>query len=165
LFPRNTIFLSLLAWSETGLRIDDPVRTLLRDLCLTPANDCVKSRIFAIQYELQHGTLHGARAAFEAALASDACRGNDFLWICYVRFCGGRREFRSAAKEVFFRAVAVCPGSKDLYMEAFGTLLKEISSAELRAVFSTMVAKGLRVHVDLDEFVDRWKKGTKKSQA
>ncbi|KAL2256927.1 hypothetical protein VTK26DRAFT_916 [Humicola hyalothermophila] len=64
------------------------------------------------------------------------------------------------AKEVFYRAVAACPWAKELYMQAFGEgLREEFSEGELRGVFQTMITKGLRVHVDLEEFLERsgWK--------
>ena len=105
------------------------------------------------------GTAHSTRAAFEAALASDACCGNVNLWLRYLRFCYGARELKSKAKGVFYRAIATCPWAKDLYMEAFGTLAREMGSSELRAVFNTMAVKGLRVHVDLEEFIAGWDKG------
>ena len=99
------------------------------------------------------GTDHSARAAFEAALASEACRGNAPLWLDYIRFCYARKALRPKARDVFYRAVAQCPWSKELYLEAFGTLAKEMNSAELKAVFSTITTNGLRVHVDMEEFV------------
>lgn len=41
-------------------------------------------------------------------------------------------------------------------MEAFsGALVKELSSAELRAVYETMITKGLRVHVDMEEWIGK----------
>lgn len=61
------------------------------------------------------------------------------------------------AKDAFYRAIAACPWAKELYMEAFGgALAGEMGPSELKAVFSTMAAKGLRVHVDLEEFLKRW---------
>ncbi|KAL0473466.1 NRDE-2, necessary for RNA interference domain-containing protein [Neurospora intermedia] len=78
-----------------------------------------------------------------------------------------------ALKDVFYRAVAACPWSKKLYMAAFSAgstaepgepgvgggsaLVKALSSGELRAVFGTMVAKGLRVHVDFEGFERKWR--------
>jgi hypothetical protein len=157
LFPRNLMFLRLFAWAESGLRIDDPVSEVLQNVALVAPHDCVSNRLFAIQHEAAVGTLHSCRAAFEAALSSDECRGSVSLWIYYIRFCCGNRELRGRAKDVFHRALAACPWSKELYMEAFGTLVGEMSSSELRAVFNTISSKGLRVHVDLEEFVKKWK--------
>jgi hypothetical protein len=62
------------------------------------------------------------------------------------------------AKGVFYRALGACPTAKAVYMEAFGTLVKEMGSAELRGVFDTMLNKGVRVHVDLEEWLEKWEK-------
>ncbi len=86
------------------------------------------------------------------------------LWIEYIRFCHGRKELRNKAKGAFHRAIAACPWSKALYMEAFGTLINDMSSSELKAVFQTITTKGLRVHVDMDEFITMWKERQKQAK-
>ncbi|KAK4242454.1 NRDE-2, necessary for RNA interference-domain-containing protein [Achaetomium macrosporum] len=162
LFPRNTVFLSLFAWSQSSsLRVaDDPVRDILQTLCLTEPHDGLSTRRFAIQYEAQAGigTAHSVRAAFEAALTDTDTSSSVELWTAYLRFCCSHKELQGKkAREVFYRAIAACPWAKKVYMEAFA--LEEglgLSGAELRAVFETMVAKGLRVHVDLEEFLEEW---------
>lgn len=157
LFPSNTIFLNLFAWADTSLLLNDPVRDTLRNLVLREPHDRVSSRMFAIIHELDAGTVHSARAAFEAALNSDSCRGSPRLWRSYVRFCElHKKELRGKAVEVFYRAVGACPWSKDLAMEAFGTLVKDMDSGDLRGVFGAMAAKGLRIHVDLEDFSKEW---------
>lgn len=158
LFPRNTIFLSLFAWAESSLRLDDPVRGLLQQTVLSRPNDCLASRIFGIRHELRLGNAHSARAAFEGAVGSEACAGSAQLWVYYVRFCYRRKELRARAKDVFYTAITRCPGSKELYLEAFTTLANVMDSSELKAVFSMVADKGLRVHVDLEEFVRGWQK-------
>lgn len=164
LFPSNTVFLTLFSWTDTSILINDPVRQLLRTHVLTKAHDCLTSRLFAIQHEMHTGSAHSVRAAFERALDSNACRGNVGLWLSYVRFCGGHaKELRGAsvkAKDVFYRAISACPWSKELAMEAFTTLVRDMDSGELRAVFNTITDKGLRVHVDLEEFGAEWVKKT-----
>ncbi|KAI0804114.1 DUF1740-domain-containing protein [Xylaria sp. FL0064] len=160
-FPSNTIFLSLFAWREERLSVNDRVRSLLQDSILTRTNESLPSHVFAISYELRTGNAHSARAAFERALASDVCRHHVGLWIAYVRFCHSRRELRGKAKAVFYRAVQACPWSKAVYMEAFATLVREMDSAELKSVYTTMCEKGLRIHVDMDEFVENWRKEMK----
>ncbi|KAL2201545.1 NRDE-2, necessary for RNA interference-domain-containing protein [Corynascus similis CBS 632.67] len=166
LFPHNTLFLSLFAWCQPPLRIDDPVRAVLqaRAFAAGSPHDCLGARRFAIHHEARAGTAHSVRAAFEAALESDACRGSAELWTRYLRFCcssdrGGRtRELRGRAREVFYRAIGACPGAKEIYMEAFGPRMRGLlSRSELGAVVETMAEKGLRVHVDLGEFLERWK--------
>lgn len=157
LFPSNTIFLNLFAWADTSLLLNDPVRDALRNLVLREPHDRVSSRVFAILHELSAGTVHSARVAFEAALDSDRCRGSPGLWRSYVRFCQVHKKgLRGKAADAFYRAVGACPWSKDLAMEAFGTLVKDMDSGDLRGVFGAMAAKGLRIHVDLDDFSREW---------
>ncbi|KAI1116230.1 hypothetical protein F5Y14DRAFT_449409 [Nemania sp. NC0429] len=160
-FPSNTIFLSLFAWREERLSINDRVRSLLKDHVLARANASLSSHVFAISYELRTGNAHSARAAFERALSSDVCAHHVGLWVAYVRLCHGRKELRPKAKAVFYRAVQACPWAKDVYMEAFGTLVREMDSAELKSVYSTMCEKGLRVHVEMDDFVGSWRREQK----
>ncbi|TLS29563.1 hypothetical protein PpBr36_00393 [Pyricularia pennisetigena] len=159
LFPRNTMFLSLFAWAESSLRLDDPVRRLLQRSILVEQTDTISARIFAIRHEIRVGNAYSARAAFEQALATDRFAGDPHLWIAYVRFCCSQRELRSKAKGVFYRAMAACPWSKEVIMEGFGDgLIRDMASDELRALYTTMSARGLRIHVDMDEFVEEWRK-------
>lgn len=174
LFPSNTIFLRLFDWADTSILLNDPVRDLLRDPVLSAAHDCVSSRIFALQHEARAGTVHSVAAAFERALvSSDACRGNVGLWLDYVRFCyqhlstttsssSARDRNKSSdrlekAKNVYYRAIGSCPWSKELAMEAFAPgMVRGMDSAELRSVVHTISSKGLRVHIDLEEFAAKW---------
>jgi hypothetical protein len=164
-FPRNTIFLSLFAWRETRLSIDDRVRSILNKTTLVDAHDSVSSRAFAISYESQTGNSHSTRAAFEHALQSDACKHHTGLWIAYIRFCYGTRELKAKAKDVFYRAIQHCPWSKEVFLEAFGTLVKDMDSAELRSVYNTLSDNGLRVHVEMPPFVERWRREAKAKQS
>ncbi|KAJ8127119.1 hypothetical protein O1611_g6518 [Lasiodiplodia mahajangana] len=161
-FPSNTIFLSLFAWREERLSINDRVRSLLQDHVLTHANESVSSHVFAISYELRTGNAHSTHAAFERALSPSAiCAHHVGLWVAYIRFCHARKELRAKAKQVFYRAIQACPWAKDVFMEAFGTLVREMDSAELKSVYSTMCEKGFRIHVDMDEFVEKWRREQK----
>jgi hypothetical protein len=155
LFPRNTIFLNLFEWADTTLRVKDEVHDLLPTVVLTDESDCISSRIFAIRHELQNGNKHSIRAAFERAMKSEKCRSNVNLWIYYIKFCFSTRDFREKATEVFYRAVQHCSWSKELILEAFTTLIDNMRGSELRAVFSTIVSKELRVHLDLEEFLEQ----------
>ncbi|EXA49263.1 hypothetical protein FOVG_02507 [Fusarium oxysporum f. sp. pisi HDV247] len=156
-FPRNTIFLSLFEWADSSLRVIDETRTLLHETALTPAQDCLSSRIFAIHHEIERGNVNTTKAAFEHAVSSDTCKFNTFLWIHFIRFCSSHRELRPKAKDILFRALRHCPWSKDAMMEAFLTLNREMDSSELKGIFETMTSKGLRIHVDLEEFLDKKK--------
>ncbi|KAF4343054.1 hypothetical protein FBEOM_3034 [Fusarium beomiforme] len=165
-FPRNTIFLSLFEWANSSLRVIDETRTLLHETVLTPAQDCLSSRIFAIHHEIECGNVNTTKAAFEHAVSSDACKFNTSLWINFIRFCSSQRELRPKAKDVLFRALRHCPWSKDVMMEAFLTLNRDMDSSGLKGIFEMMTSKGLRVHDDLEGFLDKRKneKQTAKSQ-
>ncbi|KAJ6789885.1 hypothetical protein PWT90_04272 [Aphanocladium album] len=159
-FPANAMLLSVLEWSDAGLRIVDETRQLLRDQTLLPAADCVGSRLFAIRHELARGNVHTAKAAFEQAVRSDACKASVVLWAWYIRFAHAhRRQLRGkgsgggGATDVFYRALRHCPWAKVVFLEAFGTLAGDMVSDELRSVYSMMTSKGLRVHVELDVVV------------
>ncbi|KAK7917951.1 hypothetical protein PG985_009825 [Apiospora marii] len=168
-FPDNTMFLTLFAWKETRLSIDDRVRTLLSDtLLLTkPQHDGPATRAFAIRHERRAGNAHSTRAAFEHALedtspTNGCCRHNVGLWISYIRHCRAVPALRPKTKDVFYRALQRCPWAKDVFLEAFGpALVRDLDSAELRSVYGTLYDKGLRVHVEMGEFVGRWKEGEK----
>ncbi|KAI1212225.1 DUF1740-domain-containing protein [Annulohypoxylon truncatum] len=160
-FPQNTIFLSLFAWREARLSIDDNVRSILDKVVLVEPHDCVSSRVFAIRYESRAGNVHSTRAAFEHALESDACKNHPGLWISYIRFCHDNKALRSKAKSVFYRAIQRCPWSKEVFMEAFVTLGRDMDSSELRSVYNTLCEKGLRVHVEMEEFVEKWRREQK----
>ncbi|CAK7266607.1 hypothetical protein SEPCBS119000_002116 [Sporothrix epigloea] len=143
-----------------------------------------------------HGQGHAARAEFERALGGShggsnynlACHGSARLWQAFVRTTAmdamatatltTRRDGKRARvrgvdhklvelfKEVYYRAVRACPGSKDLLLECFGPstgLMASSSEAamspsDLRAVYQTITSKGLRVHMDLGEMQERARK-------
>lgn len=93
-----------------------------------------------------------------------------------------KRKEKEKEKAVLYRAVAACPWLRTAYMEAFrgrdGDEFRDLdldepeddedgegdrgrgamSSAELEALADTMVVKGLRVRVAVDEFVDEFAK-------
>ena len=100
LFPTNTIFLSLYAWNESRFRINDRVRTIVRDILDPPSqsNSTAAStstaiplrpqsqlipHLFAISTELaRHPTLgsnaHTIRSAFERALSPHSSSSSFF---------------------------------------------------------------------------------------
>ena len=164
-FPSNAILVSMLEWSDAGLRIVDETRQLLRDqTLLRPGTDCVGSRMLAIQHELGRGNVHTTRAAFEQAVRSDACKSNVMLWVWYIHFAHEhRRQLRGSgskvAVDVFYRALRHCPWAKAVLLEAFLTLAGDMGSDELRSVYGMMASKGLRIHVELDEFMQGGRQG------
>ncbi|KGQ12616.1 hypothetical protein BBAD15_g1645 [Beauveria bassiana D1-5] len=153
--PQAPAELSLQHHSALGARVVRRRRQLLRDQA--PRADSVGARFFAVQHELARGNAHTAQAAFEQAVGGDTCRASATLWAWYVRFAHAhRRQLRRGGKgavDVLYRALRHCPWAKSVFMEAFTTLTGDLASDELRCVYGMMTAKGLRVHVELDEVV------------
>ena len=162
-FPQNTVFLSLYAWNEARFRIDDRVRSIVKELVLGGSDgtkkktqDSVVLRFFAIYSELHRGVTLGSnistiRSTFERAVESDSgahCAG---LWKLYFLFEHSRLE-AERAKTVFWRGLRACPWAKDLYMLAFEHLRgeKAMGEADLGGIYQLLVEKELRVHVGLE---------------
>jgi hypothetical protein len=150
-FPQNTMFLSLYTWNESRLRIDNRVRNILLSTVLTPENDTLTSRLFAIRYEIQHGTIHSVRSAFEHALSSPACKSSAGLWRFYIFYYLETSQFRSQAKDIWYRAIKACPWAKELYLIGFEKMCNMLPFVELKSIWRIMGEKDLRVHVDLQE--------------
>lgn len=168
IFPQNTIFLSLYAWNESRFRIDDRVRTIIKDVVLsssTPSygqddiKESVTPHLFAIYSELNRSVTFGSntntiRSTFERAVNVSAgahCAG---IWKLYALFEHGRGE-KAKAKAVWWRGVRAFPWVKALWMLAFDELRDGMTDKELRGVWEMMGEKELRQHVDLGELIDR----------
>lgn len=156
IFPQNTIFVSLYAWNERNLRVENRVRSILSSKILTPKYDNVASRVFAIHHEISNGTIHSAKAAFEHALASPACKNSAGIWRFYLLYVLFVPEFRAKAKELWYRALRACPWVKELYVLGFEKLrARGMGFREMKSSWRVMGEKELRVHVDLeDKFED-----------
>ena len=181
-FPGNTLLPSLLAWKETRLGIDDRVRSVLDGVVFAPApataataqpgcgtgGDGVATRAFAIRHEARTGNSHMVRAAFERALAAPTTTDNNpccrehhpGLWTAYVRFCS-RHDAARRARDAFYRALSHCPWSRDVMFAGMGVGAGAgggglLDADELRSVYHTLCDKGLRVHVEMPEFIERW---------
>lgn len=166
-FPQNTIFLSLYAWNESRARIDDRVRAMLRDRVLLPEYDCITSRLFAVRHEMQRGNKHSVKAAFEHAIESEAGKGSAGLWRLYLLWCAQNQDekIKEQAKEVLYRGMRACPGVKQLMMEAFEMLRPMMEQEDLKSVYKVMDEKEVRVHVDLEEWMEEHLYGESDSTA
>ena len=76
------------------------------------------------------------------------------LWRLYVLFEIERGD-REKGKAVWWRAVRACPGVKALWMMAFEELRAVMGREELVGVWEMMNEKELRMHVDLEEIMER----------
>ena len=161
LFPHNTIFLAIYTWNETRFRIDDRVRTIIRDVILkSPMDDRRKEgrdniipHFFSVYTELDRSLVLGSnintvRNAFERAVNSPAGANCAALWRLYAEFEQTRGE-QKTARTVWWRGVQACPWVKALWMMGFQELRDEMQIDELKGLYEMMVEKELRLHVDL----------------
>ena len=166
-FPDNTVFLALYAWSEASSRVDDRVRSILRDVTFADRHGheqqpSLVTHLFAVHTELNRGISRGSnqntiRRTFERALQSDCgihCAG---LWKWYFFF---ELEDLSRAKDVFYRAIRACPWVKSLYLLAFEFLSEVLGERELKGIYDLMVEKELRIHTALEDIPKRTDLGT-----
>ena len=158
IFPRNTIFLSMYTWNEARLRIDNRVRKIFSTKILTPENDTITSRLFAIRYEIKYGTIHSVRSAFENALSSPSRSSSAGLWKFYILYCLDTEPFRGATKDVWYRAINACPWAKELYIFGLEKLEGLLTFAELKSIWRVLGEKELRVHVDLEDKFEEFEK-------
>ncbi len=163
LFPQNTILLSLYARNEAQFRMNDRVRSIVKDVVLRPFHvingkhqESVVSHFFAIHTELNRGVTLGSnistiRSTFERAVKCKSgthCAG---LWKLYFLF-----EYSEAdmikAKSLFWRCIKACPWAKELYMLAFEYLrgMDGLGKDELRSIYELLGEKEIRVHVSLE---------------
>lgn len=152
-FPYNTIFLSLYEFNESRMRINRRVHNLLMRTVLTPENDTLTSRLFAIQYEINQATsIHSVRAEFEHAVSSPVSKGVPGLWKLYVLYCF--QNFPNNAQDVWHRAFRACPWAKELYLVGFENKGLLGGFSELHGMWKIMGEKELRVHVDLEDLLE-----------
>ena len=145
LFPQNTIFLSLYTFNESRLRTDNRVRNILLSTILTPSNDTLTSRLFAIHYEITHGTIHSVRSTFEHALSAPSCQSSPGFWRLYIFYCLQVPMFRLQVKDIWDRAIRACPWAKALFILGFEMLDNSVEFTELKGRWRVMGEKGLRV--------------------
>ncbi|EGE85644.1 hypothetical protein BDDG_08589 [Blastomyces dermatitidis ATCC 18188] len=181
-FPQNTLFLSLFTWNESRFRIEDRVRSLLRQhthpttwigddddknsTTRFSTKSTLISHLFSIYTELHRGvsagsTVHSARAAFESAVTTPSGQFSASTWKLYLLFELALSEW-GRARAVLYRGIRSCPWAKELVMLAFRERgLREVMGPdELRKVWNVLVEKELRIHVDLEGwFEDRGQVG------
>ena len=142
-FPQNTIFLSLYAWNEARFRIDDRLRSVVKELVLKGSGETGKKtqgsvmpHFFAIYSELHRAVTLGSntstiRSTFERAVGSDSgahCAG---LWKLYFLFEFSRYETKRATR-VFWRGLkawyVTLTGQLISYLYGFGADSEAIKS-------------------------------------
>jgi hypothetical protein len=104
--------------------------------------------------------------------SSTSAHNNLTLWRLYILFELYGEYNIPRARELFFRALGSCPWSKELYMLGFEHLRADLTAAlppcrvnsggqanppgfdysELRALYTEMLRRGLRVHHHVEDF-------------
>ena len=135
----------------------------------------------SIQTEMQRpeytgGTQHGVRAAFVRAEEDDSvARASPAIRLSHLRWEIGllekqklepdtsskkndkRLEKASAnARNALHSALAACPWLKDLYLTALSSpiLCSALTPSGTRAVYNTMLDRGIRIRVDISDHLD-----------
>lgn len=153
-FPNNTVFLNLYADTERRFRIDDRMRQVFKE---TAGEQTVIHWTCAIRNEIrraayQASTAHSIRNTFEAALVSRGGRSSAMIWALYFHFTHILGDHQKS-KEILYRGMREIPWVKEFGMLAFTHLQGVLSHDELLAIYSTMMDRGLRVHVELERFL------------
>ena len=179
-FPTNSMFHQLYQehTQRTGLleRIREVVPANISSDESNKYTSSVMPYLFAIHKELCRpsyagSTVHSIRAVFERGVA--AAEASVGIWAWYIRWevslnneidpasqtTKPRKKDiemgRNKAVDVYYRGIRSAPWAKDLCMLAFSEapLRKALGDTELRKIYDTMLEKGLRLHVDLDQIM------------
>ena len=163
LYPRNTIFLSLLQWSERRFRVDDRVRAVVQMLLHAPVGSAHGSHdsfillLFNVHTELSRAVamgsnVHSIRHTFERAVASGQARHSPALWTWFYDFEISRGNKRQALA-IAYRAITACPWAKELYVLPLRDLADVMEPQELQAHCELLESRELRMHIPFDEFL------------
>lgn len=152
-FPNNSIFLSLFAFNESKMKIDNQTRRLIDSILLNhPHSATVNSWLYAIWVELNLNSSNFNQAAvrnlFERALTNQSTRSCLQIWLLYIEF-EIRNENFSNSKSLITRSLANCPWAKELYLIPFSTRLQSTYDLkkidELKRMLKLMDEKCIRL--------------------
>ncbi|GAB7353971.1 hypothetical protein MBLNU459_g4568t1 [Dothideomycetes sp. NU459] len=183
-FPDNTMFLDLYRDVEKRFRIDDRVRSILKDEVIAKGQSPMVGWSFALDQEMSRflgqasgSTAESVRATFTRALLStgSAVRHSKTLWWRWFRFEAlvlSRRSLESVSlgkhdskqssqklKEVFLNGLHHLPWAKSWVLEGLRTFDSEDdhhwSMPELKSLFNVLIERELRVRVEgLEDLLD-----------
>ncbi|KAI9730249.1 MAG: hypothetical protein M1834_006013 [Cirrosporium novae-zelandiae] len=167
LFPTNTIFLSLHAWNESHLLIDDRIRAVMHNALLTTTkknptkqerNTSIIPSLFNIYTEINRpvargSSVHASRAAIKRCISDPHFRHSPFLYILSFHYEQWLQN-TNAAKSALYAGINQCPWLKQTYMLAFQHLRREIGFARLQELYRGMVEKEIRIRIDISDILD-----------
>lgn len=159
-FPENTTILSVFAAYESLNRVDDRLRSRVREILsddglMSPSMWC-----FAIHYEIQRtvtlgATIHSIRAILERAVLSAKGCHSQLLWMLYVEFelehlAGEEENQPNRPKEVFLRGLQHLPWSKDYMLLAFDRVGISLTLHEQIRILRVILEKEIRTFADVE---------------
>ncbi|CAD0106464.1 unnamed protein product [Aureobasidium uvarum] len=177
-FPDNTIFLELYRDNEARFRLDDRVRSILRNQVLTHGQSPLVTWTFAINQELLRctsqssgSTAESVRSTFNRALMTvgSPVRYSQMLWMMWFRFekqlaieevvrhSVGKGSIVEQSpfkklKQVFLSGLHHLPWSKDWILLGLETFDRDDkmgwSSQDLKRLYNVLIERELRIRVD-----------------
>jgi len=164
LFPNNSVVLSAYTLNESHIMLHDRIRTAALDLANRPPStaapdsvtkwypESVMPHVNKIHTEMHRGGMPGpnvnaTRAAFEHAVETDACKHSPLIWQWYLRW-EHQDGAVAKAKSVFYRAIQMCPWSKELFLSGADVVGSVAGANELQGLYNMMNDRGLRVLAD-----------------
>ncbi|KAH7928477.1 DUF1740-domain-containing protein [Leucogyrophana mollusca] len=158
--PNNTIILGMFLEGEKGHGVWGRVRALLgqNTLDVGAKEKGVARRVAEVwvagwEKGRWDSEIERTRSGLAAAVESERTRGSPVIWRVILEFEIRVGQLRKA-KSLLYRAVGECPYVKDLYLLAFGPLRSVFDAHELDGFVDMMAERGLRMRMDLDEYLD-----------
>ncbi|GAA5834455.1 hypothetical protein JCM9279_004321 [Rhodotorula babjevae] len=157
-FKSNSVFLALFYHNEQRMKIENHFRRLIEEKILKQSEATSEGWLFAIFAELHRDArstnVWAVRNLFDRALDNPRSRSSASLWALYIDFEVRNGEV-GRAKSLIYRAVRECPWCKEFYLRPFSPSLRPVfRSRELRDFHHLLLEKGLRVHLDVDRFLE-----------
>lgn len=183
-FPNNTIFLDLYRENEQRFRIDDRVRSILKDEVIAKGRSPMIGWSFAIDQEISRyisqasgSTAESVRSTFTRALLStgSVVRHSKTLWTKWFEFekhalakpvavgnGQGKRDGQHASKklrDVFLNGLHHLPWAKGWILQGLQTFDDQDSykwgTSELKSLFNVLIERELRIRVEgLEDLLD-----------
>ncbi|GAA5908743.1 hypothetical protein JCM8208_006776 [Rhodotorula glutinis] len=157
-FKNNSVFLALFYHNEQRMRIENHFRRLMEDKVIKESEATSEGWLFAIFAELHRDArstnVWAVRNLFDRAIDNPRSRSSASVWALYIDFEVRNGEL-ARAKSLIYRALRECPWCKEFHLRPFSPSLRPVfRSRELRDFHHLLLEKGLRVHVDVDQFLD-----------
>eukprot|EP00898_Chlorokybus_atmophyticus_P000447 jgi/Chlat1/1402/Chrsp12S01975 len=150
-YPQNPVLLLDMIKCEAHAALSNRLRRYFDKLL--EKHPSPVTALFAVESEVSRpGTVHRIVTLFERLVEHPSMRCSVVLWRAYIAFLQslGRND---AARRAFFRAIHICPWSKELWLDGFRRLAGVLSAKELSELMDIMKDKELRLRTDVYEIL------------